>query len=187
MTLRRLADYTIAALLALAVALPALAAVNQQHDDGSVSVVRERDGLDVGRQGGYMGAAGSNVPGYQGGSTLMFNVAGGTDTGGGILGWTNNLGYDIIVLGHQLEVTTVASAAATVSCGQTPTSATTSSSNMISGQDTHTATGVFNGGALSVKVANGTFITCSKASGATAGMVARVFFQFIADPAAGNP
>lgn len=152
--------------------------MERQNADGSVSGLRERDLAEVYRYGGLAGPAGSFTPSYPGGGTLAFNVAGGTDTAGGLLGWQNNLGYDIIVTSHWLDVTTIATGACTVSFGQTATNATTSASNMINGQDVHSSTGVFNGGALSVKVANGTWITGSKASGASAGLVARAYFSF---------
>lgn len=153
-------------------------AIEIQYPDGSYGGLRERDGLPLWRAGGYAGAAGSNVPSYSGGATAMFLISGGTDTAGGLLGWTNNLGYDIIVVGHVLEVTTQSSGACTVSFGQTPTSNVTSSSNMINGQ-TVAAAGVFNGGALSVKVKQNEFITGSKATGASAGLVGKAYFTFV--------
>lgn len=157
--------------------------VERQNSDGSVSGLRPTDGLEVYRSGAVPGPAGSNTPGWLGGSTLAFNIAGGTDTGGGILSWQNNTGFDMLVTGHQLCVTTVASAACTVSFGSTAVSGTTSASNMISGQDVHSATGRFNGGALSVAVANGSWITGSKASGASAALVGTVFFNYVLVPA----
>lgn len=158
----------------------------RQNGDGSLSGLREKDSFEVYRSGAYAGPAGSNVPAYPGGINLMLNIAGGTDTAGGLLQWQNNLGYDIIVLGHQLDVTTVASAACTASFGSAAAS-NTLATNMINGQDVHSATGTFNGGALSVKVVNGNWITGSKGGGASAGLVGRVFVQAMqSNPTAGG-
>lgn len=155
-------------------------AVNKENADGSVSIVRERDSLECSRAGGVAGPAGSNTPSYIPGSSLSFNFAGGTDTGGGILSWQNTLGYDIIVTWHAINVTTKASAACTISIGQTATSATTLSSNMINGQDVGTAAGVFGTSSpVAIKVKQNEWITASKASGASAGLVGCAYFYFI--------
>lgn len=159
-------------------------AVEKQNADGSYSGVREKDGAELWRAGGYAGPAGTNVPEYLGGSSLVFNVAGGTDTAGGLLSWQNNLGYDIMVTSHQLHVQTQSAGACTVSFGGTSTSGTTLASNMISGQSV-AATGVFNGGALSVLVPNGKWLTGSTATGASSGLVARAYFSYIPAGAAG--
>ena len=161
----------------------------KQNADGSLSGIREKDSFEMYRSGGYAGPAiaSQNVPSYPGGINLCFNIQGGTDTGGGILQWQNNLGYDIVVVGHQLDVTTTASATCTASFGSAAGS-TTLSTNMINGQDVHTATGTFNGGALSVKVANSSWITGSKGGGASAGLIGRVFMQAMqSNPTAGGP
>lgn len=155
-------------------------AEQKQNADGSVSTIRERDSLEVCRAGGVAGPAGSNTPSFIPGSSLSFNLAGGTDTGGGILSWQNTLGYDIIVTWHALYVTTVATGACTVSIGQTATNGTTSSSNMISGQDVHSATGVFGTSSpVAIRVKQNEWITASKASGASAGLVGNAYFYFI--------
>lgn len=159
--------------------------MERQNADGTISGLREYDTAEMYKLGGSRGPAGSNVPSFEGGGTLSFNIAGGTDTAGGILSWQNNLGYDIIVTGHQLDVTTQSSGACTVSIGQTATNGTTSSSNMINGQ-TVAAAGIFNGGALSVIVHNGDWITGSKASGASAALVGAAIFQYVRRPAAGK-
>lgn len=152
--------------------------IERQNADGSQSGVREKDSAEVFRTGGYVGPSGSNTPGYPSSSQLIFNTNGASDSGsaGGMLAWQNTLGYDIIVTSHQLDVITPSGSAGTVSFGQAAAS-TTSSSNMISGQSV-AATGTFNGGALSVKVAANAWITGSKASGTTASMVARAYFTF---------
>lgn len=152
--------------------------IERQNGDGSQSGVREKDSGEVFRVGSYAGPSGSNTPGYPGASLLNFNTNGSSDTGtaGGLLQWQNKLGYDIIVTSHQLDVITPSGSAGTVSFGQAAAS-TTSSSNMISGQSV-AATGTFNGGALSVKVAANAWITGTAASGTTASMVARAYFTF---------
>lgn len=154
-------------------------AEQKQNSDGSVSTVRERDGLEVARAGGVAGPAGSNTPSYIPGSSLSFNFAGGTDTGGGILSWQNTLGYDIIVTWHALNVTTQSSAACTVNVGATATSATTSSNNMISAQSVASA-GIFGTSSpVAVKVAANKWITISTGTGASSGLVGNAYFYFI--------
>jgi hypothetical protein len=159
----------------------------KQNSDGSISGIRERDAFEIYRTGGSMSPANTpQTPAYMGGINLSFNVAGGTDTAGGLLQWQNNLGYDIVVTAHYLDITTAStSTTCTVSFGAASGS-TTSASNMINGQNV-TVTGVYNGGALSVKVANGSWLTGSKATGATAGLVARATFMAIqSNPTAGG-
>lgn len=152
----------------------------RQNADGSSSFVRESDAMEMGRAGAVAGAAGSNTPAFANVGSMTWLLSGGTDTAGGLLGWKNTLGYDIEVVGAVLSVSTVATGACTVSFGQTGTNATTSASNMISGQDTHTATGQFTSSApLAVKVAQNTWITGSQASGATSGMVGKFIVQYV--------
>jgi len=153
-------------------------ATERQNADGSVSILREQDQQDLCRIGGYAGPAGSNIPRYNSGAILEFNVAGGTDSAGGLLSWQNNLGYDILITAFQFDVTTIAAAACTASFGATATSGTTLSSNLMNGQDVHSASGQFNGGALSVKVPAGKWLTGSTASGASSGLVGMASFAF---------
>jgi hypothetical protein len=161
--------------------------VERQNADGTLEGLREQDYASMYRAGGYAGPAGSNQPSFEGGAVLSFNIAGGTDSGGGLLSWKNTLGYDVIVTAHWLDVTTAAAAACGVDFGQTASSGTTAASNMISNQDVHSATGTFNGGVLSVKVPNNTWITGSThGGGASAGLVARANFAFTRAPAAGG-
>lgn len=182
----------LAALLALLVLLaPAYALDERQNGDGSMSGIREIDGDEVYRLGGYAtnvataSGAAVNTPAYDGGQTLRFNVPGANNTGGGgLLSWTNNLGYDIVVVAHVLNVSTASTGAANVSCGGTNTNATTSSTNMISSQAVG-STGTFNGGALSILVANGKFITCT-GSADTTGLIAQAIFSFVKLPTVGS-
>lgn len=100
------------------------------------------------------------------------------DTGGGVFSWANPTGAAIIVDEVILDVTTVATGVCTLDVGTTAVGATTSSDNLIDGVDVNAATGLFsneaNGGTngkLHQKLAAGKWVTASKASGATAGIV----------------
>lgn len=108
------------------------------------------------------------------------------DTGGGIFAWQNDEGAAIIVQRVLLDVTTVATAACTVDIGTTATNATTSSDNLIDGVDVNAATGVFDNitsagssGKSKQKLAAGKWVTGSKASGASAGLVGFVYIEYI--------
>jgi hypothetical protein len=146
-------------------------ATERQNADGSVSVLREQDQQDMCRLGAYAGPAGSNQPRFNGGEWLEWNIAGGTDTGGGILSWQNNLGYDVIVTDFSLEVLTQSSGACTVSFGQTAVNGTTSASNLMSGQSVASAGLNAAAAPVKVKVPANTWLTGSRASGASAGLV----------------
>lgn len=93
------------------------------------------------------------------------------DTAGGMVSYQNNFANDLVITFAYLDVTTVASAACTVSVGETATNGTTLSSNLISGQDVHSATGLFNSGAKTIAWPIGKWVTASVASGASAGIV----------------
>jgi len=154
----------------------------KQNADGSLSVIREIDNQDVARMGGSSGAAGTNVPSYLGDTKLAFNIAGGTDSAVGLLLWQNTLGYDIIVEGAVLDLTTVAAAACTASFGSS-TNSTGSSANMFASKNINSATGTFTGGAVAVKVPSNQYIVGSVVSGTSSGAVARAYFTYF--PAAG--
>lgn len=148
----------------------------KQNTDGSVSIMRETDGQELFRAGGPA-TVGASAPGFVPGSTLKLPVAGGTDTAGGLLAWQNNLGYDIIVYGATLDVTTQSSGACTVSVGAAA-NGTTLNAGMISGQSV-AATGQFaKATPVAQKVPAGQFITASTASGASAGLVAKLYVEF---------
>lgn len=100
------------------------------------------------------------------------------DTGGGVFSWQNpETGY-ILVNHVVLNVTTKTTGACTLDVGVTAVSAITSADNLIDGKDINAATGVFtndesagtNGKAFK-RLASGKWVTASKASGATAGLV----------------
>ena len=152
--------------------MPAL----KQNTDGSVSILRESDSQELFRAGGPP-AVGATAPAFLPGSTLKLPLAGGTDTAGGLLAWQNNLGYDIIVYGATLDVTTQSSGACTVSVGAAA-NGTTLNAGMISGQSV-AATGQFaKATPVAQKVPAGQFITASTASGASSGLVAKLYVEY---------
>lgn len=100
------------------------------------------------------------------------------DTGGGVFSWQNPETSEILIEHVAIKVTTVATAACTVDVGTTATNATTSSDNLIDGQDVNAATGTFTNaanagtnGKPAQRLASGKWVTGSKASGASAGIV----------------
>lgn len=99
------------------------------------------------------------------------------DTGGGVFAWQNPETSEILIEHVAVKVTTVATAACTVDVGTATASATTSSDNLIDGQDVNAATGTFTNAANSgtngkpaQRLAAGKWVTGSKASGASAGI-----------------
>ena len=152
--------------------MPAL----KQNTDGSVSIIRESDSQELFRAGGPL-VVGAAAPAFLPGSTLKLPIAGPTDTAGGLLAWQNTLGYDMIVYGATLDVTTQSSGACTVSVGAAA-NGTTLNAGMISGQSV-AATGQFaKATPVAQKVPNGQFVTASTASGASAGLVARLYVEY---------
>ena len=107
------------------------------------------------------------------------------DTAGACFSWQNPEGVAIIIDRIELDVTTVATSAGTVSAGTTATSATTSSANLIDTLDVNAATGVFDNitdkgtlGKSRQKLAAGKWVTGSKASGALAGLVGYAYIHY---------
>jgi len=108
------------------------------------------------------------------------------DTGGGIFAWQNPHENAILITGLYLDATTAATAACTIDCGTTATSATTSSDNLIDGLDVNAAAGVFNNftdngtnGKTRQRLASGKWVTGSKATGASAGLVGYAYIKYI--------
>lgn len=100
------------------------------------------------------------------------------DTGGGIFSWQNPEAGDILIEHVALVVGTKTSAACSVDVGTTATNATTSSDNLIDGKDINAAAGTFTNiesagtnGKSAQRLATGKWVTASKASGASAGLV----------------
>ncbi|MBU6231821.1 hypothetical protein KGP36_04070 [Patescibacteria group bacterium] len=105
---------------------------------------------------------------------------GGTDTGGGITSWVNPEAGAIMIMRCWLDVTTVATGVCTVSVGTTAVSGTTLANNLLNGQDTHSATGVFNYNPPAViRLAAGAWVTASTATGASGGQVANLYIEYI--------
>jgi len=107
------------------------------------------------------------------------------DTGGGVLAWQNPESVSIIISRIELDVTTAATAAATIDVGTTATSAATSIDNLIDGLDVNAATGVFDNitdkgtnGKSKQKLASGKWVTGSKASGACAGLAGYAYIHY---------
>ena len=148
----------------------------KQNTDGSVSIMRETDGQELFRAGGPA-TVGANAPAYLPGSTLKLPMAGPTDTAGGLLAWQNTLGYDIIVYGATLDVTTQSSGACTVSVGAA-VNGTTLNAGMISGQSVAATGQSAKATPVAQKVPAAQFITASTASGASAGLVAKLYVEF---------
>lgn len=107
------------------------------------------------------------------------------DTGGGVFSWANPESSNILISRVMIDVTTAATAACTIDVGHTATSATTSSDTLLDGLDVNSAAGVFdnitnagtNGKAVQ-RLASGKWITASKASGATAGIVGYAYITY---------
>lgn len=108
------------------------------------------------------------------------------DTAGGIFAWANPESSAILVTRVVLDVTTVATAACSISVGQAA-NGTTSAANLIDTLDVHSAIGPFDNitdkgtnGKSRQKVAAGAFVTGSKASGASAGLVGFAYIEYFA-------
>jgi hypothetical protein len=107
------------------------------------------------------------------------------DTAGGAFAWQNPEGAGIFINRATIDVTTKATGACTLDIGTTAASATTSSDNLLDGLDVGTATVTTdnlqtpgtNGKQLQ-KLASGKWVTGSKASGATAGIVGSVYIEY---------
>ncbi len=100
------------------------------------------------------------------------------DTGGGVFAWANPETSEILIEHVALVVTTKTTDACTVDVGTTAADATTSSDNLIDGQDIKTAAGTFtntaNGGTngkAAQRLAAGKWVTGSVVTGgASAGL-----------------
>lgn len=118
--------------------------------------------------------------------SVIAKVALGVGTsGGGVFSWQNPESTSIIIDRIFLNVTTAATAAATVDVGTTATNATTSSDNLIDGLDVNTAAGLFDNitdkgtnGKSRQLLASGKWVTASQASGAVAGLVGYAYISY---------
>lgn len=107
---------------------------------------------------------------------LKMSINGGNDAAAGLASFQNTAAQPLIVSRCILDVTTVATAACTVSAGTAATAV--SASNLASGQDVHTAAGTF-GSTTLAKIPAGQFFTVSTASGASAGLVGYAYLEIV--------
>lgn len=111
-------------------------------------------------------------------------LAGLADTGGGIGAWQNPERVSVVVTRIVVNRETQSTGACTADIGQTATSATTSSDNLIDGVSL-AATGLVdnindagtNGKARQL-VASGNWVTFSRASGASADFVGKAYIEY---------
>src|SRR5512146_2928977 len=101
----------------------------QQKDDGTAAFINDADAVRDLHIGGPASPTPS-APRYYVGRVAKMALAA-VDTGGGVASWQNNTGQAVIVNRLEIDVTTVATGACSVSAGQTATSGTTSSANLI--------------------------------------------------------
>lgn len=112
-------------------------------------------------------------------------LAGLADTGGAIGRWQNPEGVPIVIARLEIDTSVVATGACTIDAGTTPTSAVTSSDNLIDGLDVNAAlvtadniTEKGTNGKSRQKLAPGKWVTFSRASGASAGLVGVAFIHY---------
>lgn len=153
----------------------------KQNADGSIGVYAEAAGNEVARFGGPKSVAGPgagvSTAEYRAGKIKIGPFAGLVATTGGAIGaWTNNLSYDIVILASAFDVTTVSTGAANLTVGQTPTSVTTSSANIIAAVSV-AALGIKPSN-LMVKVKAGEFVTL-QGSADTTGLVGSLYLDYV--------
>ena len=109
-----------------------------------------------------------------------------SDAAGGVFAWANPWETGITIQRVIISITTAASAACTIDIGTTATSAATSSDTLLDGLDVNAATGYFDNitdkgtnGKSRQPLAAGKWVTASKASGATAGLVGYAYIEYI--------
>lgn len=107
------------------------------------------------------------------------------DTAGGLFAWANPEAGAIAIKRVFLDVTTKTTGACTVDVG-VAANGTTSADNLIDGLDINAAAGLFGNlgnpgtnGKTSQRCAAGAFITGSKATGATAGIVGSAYVEYV--------
>lgn len=107
------------------------------------------------------------------------------DTPGGVLAWANPESGAIAVTRVLLDVTTKSTGACTLDVG-VAANGTTSADNLIDGVDVAAAAGLFGNlgnagtnGKTSQRMAAGTFLTASKASGAAAGIIGSAYVTYV--------
>lgn len=113
-------------------------------------------------------------------------VTGGAGSAGVFASWVNPEAGTILITRAIFNVTTVATAAATINIGTTATSATTASDTLIDGLDVNAATGIFdnsvNGGTNgkgSQTLASGKWVTVAEATGDVNGLVGNLYLEYV--------
>lgn len=106
-------------------------------------------------------------------------------TDGGVLAWKNPEPGAILVTRLILDVTTTATGACTLDAG-TAADGTTSNDGLLDGVDVGTAAGVFDNlgnagsnGRARQRLAAGSYVTVSQASGAVAGLVGSALIAYV--------
>lgn len=157
----------------------------RQKPDGSVAWSSQTDGSEGGRHGGPSTATAS-APHHRTASWVKFGVTGAVTSAGGLFAWRpedQSRSHYITRIG--LDVTTASSGASTIDIG-TGATATTSNDTLIDGLS-GAATGLFdnveNQGTNGVgmkKLAAGSYVTGSQATGDITGLVGNVVIEYIA-------
>jgi hypothetical protein len=143
-----------------------------QFADGSAALQNTADSVNDMHVGGPPNPSGATPRLLVARRMKMALVA--NDAAAGMVSWQNIAVYPVIVTRAILHVTTIAAAACTVSVGTATTAVL--ASNLISGQDVHSATGGFFSSTGAV-IAAGSFLTASTASGASAGIVGYLYVE----------
>ena len=110
-----------------------------------------------------------------------------SDAAAGVFSWQNSTGLDVFVTRVVIEVITASTGACTIDAGQSATAA--SSDNLLDGLNVN-ATGESdnvqqsgtNGDKVGKRVADGEYVTASKATGAAAGLVGNYFIFYVPVP-----
>lgn len=152
-----------------------------QYQDGSLALRNNSDGLDLGRWGGPKTPTGAQ-PRWGGDKTAKVPLAA-IDTAGGVFAFPNPEGAAVLVTRVLLDVTAQSAGACTVSVG-TAASGTTSGNNLVDALSV-AAAGIFDNvtdkgvsGKTRQRLAAGSFVTGSVATGASAGLAGNVYLTY---------
>lgn len=145
----------------------------RQNADGSLAFVDESTGLEVGRIGG--GASLQGTPSWRTPITLQLAVLGPTDTGGALCSLANPFGRSFYIVDSLFVITVISAGACTASFG-CAANGTTLDATLISGVSC-AALAQFGGGLLANRQewTAAKFLTGSRASGASSGLVGKLF------------
>jgi hypothetical protein len=159
-------------------------AVNiKQNTDGTMSFTKGSNDVPVSRIGGPVTAT-ATAPAYHGVQTAKVALSA-VDTAGGFFAWANPETVAIMVIRLVLDITTNSSGACTVDCG-IAANGTTLNDTLIDGASVATAAKVLDNvndagtnGKARQKVAVGSYVTGSVASGASAGVVGSAYIEYV--------